>query len=199
MVNMDNPFESSEDLTYKAGTILIKPGSSHSNAWLIVNGSVRQYDIHPNGEEITLNIYKQGSVLSLAWILGNGENQYFFEANTDIIIRKIAAKSYKAYLQTHPQAAFKILERLSRGMEGIFSRISANSYNSAHLRILNEIKIEAARFGESDASGSTGVNLSTKDIAHRAGLARETTSRALTELEQNKQISRKGNRIILLV
>jgi CRP-like cAMP-binding protein len=175
--------------------LLLKPGDT-PKAWFIESGIVRQYDILPNGSQITLNIYKPGSVLALAWILHDHENRYYFVAETSVSVRHLPPTVYRDYLQQSNEASYALLERVSSGFEGLFERIVSQGQGDARSRVLTELKIQIARFGTSDHKGpfvSIGVN----ELAVRTGLARETVSRLLGRLVRQGVISRTGTVIRL--
>ncbi len=183
-------FQIFKPTSYPERSVLIQPGII-TKAWLIEEGIVRQYDVLPNGSQITLNIYKPGAVLSLSWVLHDQPNRYFFVAETDVKARKIPIETYRTYLKTSNEVSFQLLTRLSSGFDGLFDRIVSQGQGDAKSRVLTELKIHLARFGQIDENGPY-LTISVKDLATRTGLARETVSRMLAQLNRKGTISRTG-------
>lgn len=183
-------FSGAQTHHFSAGEHLVQPLEGQDYAWLIVSGLVRQYDILPNGSELTLNIYKPDSILALTWLLGESDNHFFFEAISPVTIKKIQKLHFQQYLQEHPDYALDILQKLAHGLDGMFKRLSANSYHDAEARILNEITLQGLRFG-------TQSPISITVLAKRTGLARETVSRTIKKLLAEQRICRTGRGLIL--
>lgn len=182
------PFTAAPDQKFKRGAMLIQASDQPDDAWLITDGYVRQFDFLPNGSEFSLNIYRPGALLALTWLYGGVPNHHCYEALTGVTVKRIKKEEYRAYIQLHPNEAITILERLSRGLDGMFSRITANSQNDAVARILNEIRIDSNRFPGDDDRALTSTML-----AKRTGLARETVSRNISRLISDGTIKRVGH------
>lgn len=198
MTSAPKPFQSSEDIRLTKNVVLVGAELLRPMyAWLVVEGTIKQYDIRPNGSEVIVNIYRPGAVLALTWLLGDSTNHFFFAAETNAVVKKIPAKQYKEYLQDNPSAAFEVLSKISKGFDGIFSRLAVNSNNDALSRVLHELSIEIIRFGTCDADG-VYVQISVQKLADRTGLARETVSRSLARLATDKKITRNKNKIRLI-
>lgn len=185
-------FENARIVKFERDSIFLEPDEGDKYAWYILSGIVRQYLILDDGSEYSLNLYKSGSVLSLTWIFGNNPNYYFFQALTDVSVARLPVKTYRNYLDQHPHEALTTLKRLSSGLDGFFTRLATNSKNDARARILNEVQIESMRF---NANGS--VPLTTQRLANRTGLARETVSRTVTKLIDERILVKTNNGIAL--
>jgi CRP/FNR family transcriptional regulator len=170
--------------------LIARPGNRPTKAWLVCRGVVHQYDVKASGELITLNVYKPGAVLSLQWVFHDTDNQFFYEAVGKVELRAVSTELYRRFLQHNPEEAYALLSRLASGMDGLFARVAAISNNDAAIRLLNEMKLEQARFGE--------IRLTVLELAARSGLARETVSRTLKKLQQDKIIERQGRTITFI-
>ena len=148
---------------------------------------MRQYDIRSNGTDITLNIYREGSLLTLPWILDKNISTNFVECIEDIRLIAVPIQAFTKEFATNHELTFEMLKRLSRGIDGIFTRLAAHGTNDASYKIMTELKIEAARFGEEMQNG-TFVAIRPSVIANRTGMARETVSRNLRKLVEAKTI-----------
>lgn len=190
-------FADGERVALKRGATLLSPGEGESFAWLISSGSIKQYDIQSNGSAVTVNVYKPGAILSLTWLLGESPNRYFFSALETATLHKIPAETFRTFLSDNPSYALAMLTRLSRGLDGIFMRLSVNSTNDAELRVMTELCLEAARFGRQNGT-HVQVKIPTKELAARTGMSPETVSRTLTKLITKGHIGKQGSVITIL-
>jgi len=66
---------------------------------------------------------------------------------------------------------------------------------SARSRILFELIVECARFGEPQADGSQLIPINESELAKRTGLSRETVSREVTKLKAKHLLIHTGQTI----
>src|SRR3989344_6369294 len=69
-------------IQYKKKEILLRAEDSPQGAYYLLNGYIRTYTITPDGVELTLNIFKPGTIFPLSWCVAGIENNYFYEAMT---------------------------------------------------------------------------------------------------------------------
>ena len=166
---------------YPAGSIVVIPGETPKDCFVIEKGSIRQYDIRDNGTELTLNIYKEGSVLTLPWLFHSSPNLHFFQCVSDCVLLRTPRLKLLQEFKKSPELSFETLSRVANGLDGVLNRLSAHSSTGAAQMVITELNIEAARFGRPHPEG-TFVRMRVQDLANRTGLARETVSRTLTDL-----------------
>jgi CRP-like cAMP-binding protein len=166
---------------YPAGSIVVIPGETPKDCFVIEKGSIRQYDIRDNGTELTLNIYKEGSVLTLPWLFHSSPNLHFFQCISDCVLLRTPRLKLLQEFKKSPELSFETLSRIAKGLDGVLNRLSAHSSTGAAQVIMTELSIEATRFG-TPHPGGTFVRIRVQDLANRTGLARETVSRTLTDL-----------------
>ena len=166
---------------YPAGSIVVIPGETPKDCFVIEKGSIRQYDIRDNGTELTLNIYKEGSVLTLPWLFHSSPNLHFFQCISDCVLLRTPRLKLLQEFKKSPELSFETLSRVANGLDGVLNRLSAHSSTGAAQMVITELNIEAARFGRPHPGG-TFVRIRVQDLANRTGLARETVSRTLTDL-----------------
>lgn len=188
--------EDIRDIAYRLGgkvqkhaksTQIAAPGDTIDNAYVVLSGRVRQYDIRSNGTDITLNVYREGSLLTLPWILDKNVSTNFVECIEDSQLIAVPIQELSKEFASNHELTFEMLKRLSRGIDGIFTRLAAHGTNDASYKIMTELKIEAARFGE-DTQKGTLVVIRPSVIANRTGMARETVSRNLRKLIESKTL-----------
>lgn len=180
---IDDFFASYKLREYKKGQILIFGGDTPADVIHLVTGQIRQYDISYRGDEVVVNVFKPPAFLPMSWAIGKVPNRFFFDAATDIQVRRAPTDKVVEFLQANPDVVFDLLARLYSGMDGVLQRMAHLMGGSAKSRILFELLLHARRFGEPAADDSCKIELTESELAARAGLSRETANRELHKLK----------------
>lgn len=174
---------------YKKGQSVIWAGEEPPGIIFLESGNVGQFDISEHGQKIMLNIFKPSAFFPMSWAINKNENLYFFEALTDVRCRIAPASEVVKMLHNNNDITVDLLSRVYRGTDGLLQRIAELMVGTARSRLILELLISANRFGKIDDNGSVRINIKTTELAQRTGLARETISRELKKLEQEKIIT----------
>jgi CRP/FNR family cyclic AMP-dependent transcriptional regulator len=171
--------------TLEAGEILVQAGDDPQGIFYLLSGRVRQYDISEHGNELVLNTFKPGAFFPVAWALNKAPNAYFFDALTPVTFRSAPAEEVIAFLKENPDVLLDLLARVYRGTDGILRRLAYMIAGGAHRRSLFELYIASQRFGKHHSDGSITIAMHEGELAHSAGLSRETLSRELQALKKS--------------
>lgn len=165
--------------------ILIHSGEDPPGIFLLVDGQIRQYDITRKGEEVVVNVYKPPACFPVAWAINNEPNLYFYESVGKSVIRLAPAKDVLAFLKANPDVVYNLLRRAYSGEHGLLRRMAFMMGGNGHSRVLYELINECKQFGIHQKDGSYRLDLHEDELAHRAGLTRETVSRELSKLKKH--------------
>lgn len=177
--------------------ILLYPDDEVNDVCFLTEGTVKQYTITYRGDEVVLNIFKPGSFFPMNHVVNHTRVRHFFEAETDIEAHHAPADEVLAFIESHPAAAYDLLRRVHRGMEGVIGRMEQLMSGSAMARVVYELVIETRRFGTKNRHGSYTVAISEKDLGARSGLSRETVNREIHKLKEKGLIAIHKQGIIL--
>lgn len=183
---IDDFFGTLPERHYQKGETFIQAGTKPM-VFYIVEGTVAQYDTSSNGNKLIVNIYKTGSFLPLPSVLNDIPTEFAYEANDDLIVRVATRTQIVDFLESSPDVVLDTLKRVSRGTDGLLARLASVMEGNAEGRILQELEIMIARFGNND-----GVSVTEVDLAAQTGLARETVSRTLKKLRTKGKIVREN-------
>jgi len=184
--------------SYPKGQILIYARDDPAGIFYIETGRVRKYDIDPSGAEVVLNVFRPNVFFPVSWAINRAPNRYFFEALTNVEVRRAPIEDFVEYLKDHPETIYGMLQEAYGGIECAQQRVVLLMSGSTRNRVLLEFLIEGRRFGEMRPDGSCVVTMGISDLAQRAGLSRETVSRELTKLTDSKGIlSRVGRSFVI--
>ena len=194
---LDKHFQKYVLKTYTKGQLITLANDDPVGVSLLVSGIVEQYDITPEGNKLTINVFKPSAFFPMSWAINKTPNTYFFGALTDVELKQADADETVAFLKANPDVTFDLLSRVYKGTDAILRRLVLAASGIARSRLLFELLIEAYRFGVDIDDANKLVVIKQKAIADRCGLARETVSRELHKLEQEKLISRTSAGIVI--
>lgn len=79
----------------KKGTLFIERGKRNQSEYFLVKGVCRSFLLSPDGEEVTISFYNEGSVLSPFVIrTSNNHSLINFQGLTDIVIGEMDAEGF---------------------------------------------------------------------------------------------------------
>ena len=174
---------------FPKGEILIQAGDEPKHIFYLESGNVRQFDITTTGDEVVVNVFKPGAFFPMSWPVAKTPNRYFFQADTDVRIRRAKPPEALAFIKDNPDVMLDLLARLYSGVDGMQRRMAHLMGGSARSRLLYELIVECKRFGKKLPNSSYRIKINEAEIGARAGLARETVSREMKVLKQKKLIS----------
>lgn len=186
--------------TYAKGDTLFAEGE-HTDALTIVNeGSVKAYRVTPDGREQILYIFGEGDFLGERNLFGGQTASYAVEALETVKTCSFTRDSFHALLYDHPDIAIKVIEELESRiarMENAMQTIGVRSLDSRISALLLEF---AERFGSSVPEGVLiRLPLSREGMANYLGIARETVSRKLGQMETDGMIRSVTNKSLLVL
>ncbi len=182
---------------YPKGKLITLANQEPAGISLLVSGLVEQYDITPEGNKLTVNVYKPPAFFPMSWAINKTPNAYFFSALTDVELKQANADETVAFLKANPDVMFDLLSRVYRGTDALLRRLMLAASGIAASRLIFELLIEAYRFGIESNDGTVLVKVKQSVLAARSGLARETVSRELHKLEQENLITRSKQEITI--
>lgn len=192
-------FEGKTSAHYAKGEIITHAGESPRGVSLLLSGVVEQYDSTPEGNYVTVNLFKPLAFFPMSWAINKTPNTYFYVALTDVTLQWADPDETALFLQDNPDVLFDLLRRVYIGTDMLLRRLVLAASGAAASRLIFELLIEAYRFGTNQANGSCVVVIKQHTLAARSGLARETVSRELHKLQKDGVIELAQKGIIIYV
>ncbi len=172
--------------SYSKGQVLLLADDDSHTIYYLLKGKVKQYEVSYHGDEVIVNVYKPPAFFPMSVAINKTLNPYIFEAETDIEVRQAPAEDVVKFLKSNPDVMFDLLGRLYRGVDGLLARMTRLMSSSAKGRLMFEVLVECKRFGKKQKDNSYLINISESDLGARAGLSRETVSREMHKLTEEK-------------
>jgi len=194
-----NLFHSGTKLTYSKGEFIIRPGESPPGVFYIEEGLVKAYDITKYGEENLLIIRKSGEMLGMTWGVTGQDRHIIYSALAPTQVWLVQRDNFIDFIRNHPSASLPIIDTLTNMYRVHSERIMTLEYRTVRERLISFLLTTARRFGETTPEGiRIGVPLKHQDIASSISATRETTSRALSELERKGHIKAEQSHITII-
>ena len=193
-------FKTGDELTYKKGEFIIRPGQKPTGVFFIQSGLVKAYDISKYGEENLLIIRKSKEIFPLIWAVTGQERHIIYEALSPTVLLHVTRKKFFDTLRNKPETMVPVLDMVTEMYRIHSERIINLEYRTVRERLISFLITMANRFGESTVDGviTIEVPLKHQDIASSINATRETTSREMTYLERHGLVSTKQSIIKLL-
>jgi CRP/FNR family transcriptional regulator len=187
-------------LEYRKGETLFAEGDA-LDALVIVNvGSVKAYKITPDGREQILYIFSEGDFFGERNLFGGQTASYSVEALEPVKVCSFTRESFRALIQAHPDIAVRIIEALEERIARMENALQTIGVRSLDGRVSALILEFAEKYGANVPEGILiRLPLSREGIANYLGVARETVSRKLGQLETEGVIRSVSNKSILLI
>lgn len=181
---LDDFYREFEIKNYKKGQVIIRSDSDPFGFFCLKTGYVRQFSISETGMELTLRILKPSSFFPIVWAIGNLQNNYSYEALTEIEVLVAPTKAVHELLKNKQSAAYYLLEELAVEYEEALTRIGHLVFSDAYRRVISIFIYLANNFGEvSDGRTIVRHHFTHQNIASLVGVARETASVEIKKLE----------------
>lgn len=191
-------FKQYTQVTFQPSEIIIRAEENPSEIVLLQEGVVRQYSISPDGEELTVNLYKPVSFFPLMYIVNDMHNRYYFEALSEVKGWKAPKAKVIEFLKQHNDVMYELIQRLYKGMDALLLRMEHILIGNAQTKVIFTLLNAAYRFGKSDEVGvHLSLKMTHKDLSTMSGMARETFSREIKKLERKGLVKVDGHMITL--
>jgi len=183
-----------QEVEFKEGDMLIRPGQYFKQSLLLVEGKVKVYRQGENGEEFFLYYLEPGNACALSIICAT--------RNETSEIKGIAVSPVKAFaiplqymdglMRDYRQWYYFVLETYRTRFEELLQVIDQIAFHSM------DEKLEFYLKRQFDTHKAKTISITHQQIADDLNSSREVISRLLKKLESSKRISISRNEITLL-
>ncbi|HWT73832.1 MAG TPA: Crp/Fnr family transcriptional regulator [Mobilitalea sp.] len=185
---------------YKKGDVLLQDGDKTESIVIINEGSAKAYKITADGREQILYVFTEGDFFGEQNLLGGKTATYSVEALQPLKTCTLSKTEFQQLLFDYPDIAVKIIEELGSRMERLENALQSMGVRNVDNRIGAILLEFAAKYGTETKDGTLiQLPLSREGIANYLGVARETVSRKLGQLENDGIIRSVNNKSILIL
>lgn len=182
---------------YKKGEMLIRADDDPQGIFYLTKGYVRQYTISKTGFELTLHILKPISYFPMVWAINGTPNVYYFEALTPVEVGRAPRDQVVSFIKDKPTVIFELMSELLEDYAETLTRVEHLVFSDAYRRVISILLYIAKHFGEKTDKGViVNHRFTQQDIATLVGVARETASNEMSNLEKKGLIKYVDHSII---
>jgi CRP/FNR family transcriptional regulator, cyclic AMP receptor protein len=185
---------------YPRGVVLYAEGETPRGIYILCSGEVRLTARYENGNEVILHLATRGDILGLSNAISREPHRVRAETLSACQIGFISRLPFLQFLRAHPDAALRIAEHLSTELHKAWEQVQLVTLaSSSNARLVRFLLAWAATHGQEFAEGaSLALFMTHEEIAQSIGVSRETVSRALAALREEKLITFSRGHIVLL-
>lgn len=185
---------------YKKGEILLHDGDTMESIVIIHEGSVKAFKYTADGREQILYVFSEGDFFGEQNLLSNRTASYSVEALQPVKTCVLSKSQFQQLIYQHPDIAVKIIAELGERMARLENVMQGMGVRNVDNRIGGILLEFASKYGTEDREGTLiNLPLSREGIANYLGVARETVSRKLGQLESEGVIRSVNNKSILIL
>lgn len=185
---------------YGRGETVVLEGEPLDALVILNEGSAKAYRLTPDGREQILYVFSQGDFFGERNLLGGGETSFTVEALEQVRTCVFGREDFFALLRSNPDIAVIILQELEKRMERMENALQSMGVRSLDGRIGSLLLDFAEKYGTATPEGTLiRPPLSREGMASFLGIARETLSRKLSQLEAEGVLRSAGGKNILIL
>ncbi|SBW07396.1 Transcriptional regulator, Crp/Fnr family [uncultured Eubacteriales bacterium] len=185
---------------YEKGEPITLEGEDLNALVILSEGSAKAYKLTPDGREQILYVFSQGDFFGERNLLGGRKSAYTVEALEPVRTCAFGRDEFYALLRANPDIAIKVIEELEKRMERMENAVQSMGVRSLDSRIGGLLLDFAEKYGDLTSEGVLiRLPLSREGMANFLGVARETVSRKLSQLEADGILRTVGNKALLLL
>jgi CRP/FNR family transcriptional regulator, cyclic AMP receptor protein len=184
---------------YRKNMVIFMAGEAAEAVFIIKKGKVKISKVTQDGKEHIIHIMSDGDVFAEACLFGVQPYPANAEATDDSEIYMIKNKDLEELLQAYPRIAIEIIKIMAGRLKMISGQVEnlalRDAFGKTASLIMQLLKNENIPLQNGALLKNT---LSRQDMANMVGLSRETFTRALSKLKQDKAIDIEKEQIIVV-
>jgi len=174
---------------FRAGDHLYLMGNPARSVFLVQSGLIKTNAISPEGQELTLRLYKPGDILGELCLCGGGrrEEAVALEQST---VTEIPLASLLGQLKRDPEIALELASVVCDRLADAYEQIESLSWDSVLHRLVRTLLRLADDLGEMSEGGTRLAHyIRQEELAQLVGARREVVSGLLNRLRTSGHIS----------
>lgn len=185
---------------YKKGEAIISYGNKMDSVVIINEGSAKAYKYTPEGREQILYVFSEGDFFGEQYLFSNQTAAYTVETLQAVKVCMLSKEHFQQILIQHPNIGIKIIEALGERMTRLEHAVQSMGIRSIDARICTLLLDYVNQYGREVPEGIlVSLPLSREGMANYLGIARETISRKLSQLENDGLIRSISNKSLLIL
>lgn len=186
--------------SYKKGEYILREGQTCESLVIIQEGNVKAFKNTMDGREQILYVFSEGDFFGEQYLISDQLATYTVEALEPVYTCMLTRTHFRELLHKFPDIAIKIIEELGSRMSRLENALQSIGVRNVDARISGLLLDYITQYGTVSEEGVLiRLPLSREGMANYLGVARETVSRKLGQLENDQIIHSISNKSILVL
>ncbi len=192
-------FKAGQKLVYDKGEMILRARDEPRGVYFIETGFIKVYSLSRTANEHTHLFYGAGDIFPVIWAFRNAVRNVFYQALETTTVWVVPKDEFLAFVQTHADAAFHLLEKVTELFHLHAGRIDNLLYSDAYEKVVCRLLSLTSRFGKVEGK-TIRINfpITQEDLASSVGLTRETASRMISRLHHKGLVSYDSDRHFII-
>lgn len=162
----------------QAGQLLFLEGAPSEGLWIVEQGRVKIYKLHPDGQEHILRIFAEGDTFNDISALDGGHNPVNAAALSDCVLWTLSAQVFNDLILSDSRFALRVIRVLSGRVRGLIRQMEELALYSVLVRLARLLLKQA------DDPSLSGPGVTRAALASHLASTPQTISTILRELEK---------------
>ncbi len=172
--------------------LLFRAGDQSNDLYVVAEGSVRLFQVAPDGKEMILWLGFPGEIIGIAELLSGGNREIYAEANENSVVYAVKRNDFAQFIGNRPEVAMRAIGILSARVRSLGHALVGLATDNVATRIAR-LLIQFAQVSSKTPCPETGLNgelcvnvpLTHQDMANLIGASRQTVTTTLLELKKS--------------
>ena len=170
--------------------------------YFVIDGIVKIKKDNYKGKEVIVSIKRNGEIFGEATLFQPGDSLLYHEtaqALTNVKIGLILRNDFEAIILKSPQLAKNVIQMMGLGLDNFSSIIKDNTLHDVYGKTIKSLVRLGYQYGKHQDEGKLLIDLplSIQDLANIVGSTRETTSRSISKLKEEKLVDVSRRKIVI--
>jgi CRP/FNR family transcriptional regulator len=183
---------------FKRGELLFQEGTYPKGLFCVLSGKIKVFQMGADGKEQIVHLIHNGNVMGHRAIFSEDAYSCSAIAMEDSHICFIPTSDLYQMLESNPKLVLKIAHLLSVELKEAELKITQMAQQPVKHRLVRALCSLIDNYGFQEDKATINLIIKRDDLANLAGTTRETATRFLHELQEQKIIELKGKYIKML-
>ncbi len=181
---------------FQKGAIILAEGDNGDTVFYLLEGEARALRYSAAGAEVFIDTFSAGNLVGEMAVLGNGIRTADVYARTDVLAAVFPGKVFLKLMEKHGSIGLRVSRMLASRIQETTRRMFEQSTLSSKGRVYAELMRMAGPVADADTLLIDALP-SISTIARKLGIARETVSRTVNELKDQKAVEKQGSGLLI--
>src|SRR5215475_9896291 len=187
-------FASATLVRLAAGNSLFLAGDSDDDCYRFENGLLKVTMVSHSGDERVLAFVGRGDIVGELSLIDGLPRSASVVAVRDATLSCLSRAAFETFAKKHPELYKSLVALLAKRLRETDTVVAAGSFLSLKGRVVRTMLGLAKHFGQEVGSGRIVIRqkISQNDLGAMAGVARESVTRILNDLQREKLVTRQS-------